>query len=184
MMDHPTSSTTGISSNVIGVVLVGPPASGKSTVCDIFSDIGVPVVDVEQCSRDTDDSVYSELDEAVLEGGRDATENNCPPVVVFDGVGDQETVDAIEAKIPRGVLVARVEAEHSKVRTDRYVDRELDTEGDVVSTDEIHQLREELYERELEEHPYPQHTVEIINSNSVSMIELTVRMDNLLQALS
>jgi hypothetical protein len=75
-------------------------------------------------------------------------------------------------------LVARIDAD-SHARSERYVEKHLEEDRDVVDKGRIYELREQLYDREYREMPYPEHDVVIQNEDSMSIRDLWRKLERL-----
>lgn len=179
------------------LVVVGLPAAGKSTITDILSDIGVDVIDTGDAMRSIaadqlDDPSEDEIWDWVSEQ-RDVIGPHAPTQIALDEVeysGDvivvsscraQEEVDWIRGNVGP-TLVMKVEASpHTRSR--RYIEDRINDSKESISRERELELREELYDREHREAPYPDHDISVINENSVSMQEIYTRMENLVSVL-
>lgn len=164
--------------NVAAIVLIGPPACGKSTLRAILSDYDVASCDLEE-SHETGDIVDEEWKQTI-ETVVTAASTRPPRVVVIEGAISGEQIDYIN-DIVGDVLTVRVEAPENE-RLEWYVDRESDSE--VISESEVTDLRLEGHERHYDEMPYPQHDVIVRNSDNIPVTELSVQMANLVAVMS
>lgn len=187
------------------LALTGPPASGKSTISSMLGAQDVPVISTGDAVRDRARDRHDDPDEddiwATAQALRDDHGPAGPTVACYDWIEerigeyplicvsdlrDQGEVAYLENKFSADVLVIRVDTSSSAMRTRRYVERELggDEDREAVSRERIAELRNELYERESREMPYPQHHVTILNDDDVRFSELADRLDGLVSVLS
>lgn len=183
------------------LALTGPPAAGKSTVTDMLEDMGVPCKSTGDAVRDEAARRHDDPDEDdvwdVAQSLRDEHGDAGPTVACSEWIEEQDADliciadlrDQAEVEWLREnvgpTLVVRVDAD-SHARTERYVDRELDAteDRDAVAAERLDALREELYERELREAPYPDHDLTLLNEDSVSMRTIWDRLDNVTTVLT
>lgn len=187
------------------LVLVGPPAAGKSTIVDLLTDIGVPCKDTGDAIREEADRRYNGTgspDEDyiwnVAELTREEHGDAGPTVIMSDWIEeqssehdvicisscrDQAEVDWLR-DVASDVLVVQIDADaHS--RSERYINMKLDDDErrDSISTERVSELRQQLYERELRESPYPRHDVTVQNEDSTHMHEIQQRLQNVVEVI-
>lgn len=192
--------------NTTVLALVGPPAAGKSTIVGMLRDLDVPCKDTgaavrEEAARRYDGTenpdeeyvwnVASLLREeygpegptAVTEDWIQETLHDGAPVLCLSSLRHQAEVTWLREHVG-STLVVRVDAD-SHARSERYIRDRLDPGEDrqSVSRERVYELREELYEREHREGPYPDHDVSIRNEDSVGMYEIMRRLENLVEVL-
>lgn len=158
-MNHPTVSVVD-SVSVTALVFVGPPASGKSTVCAIMEGYSVPVCDVA-VSHDNGSIVNDEWKQLVVDTIEDAARTQ-PHVCCIEGPLSDEQVEFVREHVD-GALVIRVRVQDRADRIERYIARELDTDVSVVDEREIADLRADIERREALEAPYPRHDIVLSN---------------------
>lgn len=187
------------------IALTGPPAAGKSVVCDLFEDVGVPTVSTGEGVRELAENEYDDPDEDdIWETAQELRDEHGPagptiscgwlidkqvevrdePLVVVSDLRHQAEVDFLQDEYDT-VLVVRVDTRNPSERTRRYVDREIGNLGDdeQADRDRARELRQELYERERRESPYPRHHVTLLNGADVRTPELMERVAGLASAL-
>lgn len=179
MMDHPTPGIDSRAETVVGLVLVGPPAAGKTTVRELLGDLGATTVDVTEAPRDPDEDDFwdDQCQRVRWEVSHDV------PVLVVDGLRSTDEIDEFEDLVERA-LVVRIDTKDDGDRLERYIQREIDADLSVVDMERISSLEDELVRREFRERPYPDHHVSIFNDDSVRISELTARLHGLVQALT
>lgn len=180
------------------LALVGPPCAGKSTAVSVLEDIGVPC-------RDTGDAIRAEAydrfdgtgepDEDYIwnvaslireehgpEGPTAINKDwlweqraNGFEVLCVASCRDEAEIEWLREHIGT-TLVVRIDAD-SHARSERYVEKHLEDDRDVVDKDRIYELREQLYEREYREMPYPEHDVVIRNEDSMSIRDLWRKLE-------
>lgn len=177
------------------IALVGPPAAGKSTVMNMLSDFDVPSYSTGDAVRSaTEQRIDDPSEDDYWETAEQLREEHGPegPTVACANWIDARTSDLICVADQRAqaeidwlrenvgpTLVINVDAP-SHQRTKRYVERELDGKHEPVNSEVVSDLREELYDREIREMPYPTHDLTLWNSDSVSMSEVWHKLDNLM----
>lgn len=188
------------------LALTGPPAAGKSTLVGLLRDIGVPCKDTGEAVReearrrlDTDelseDQIWDVATEIRDEHGpagptaicRDWIEEQRREgneVLCVSSIRDQAELDWLREEIGP-TLCVRIDAETYQ-RRERYIEGHLgdDEKRSSISRDRLIQLRDEFNRRQGRERPYPQHDVEIMNNNDVSMHEVYDRLENVVEVLS
>lgn len=178
---HPTAKVVPTSADVTALVIVGPPASGKSTIRSILEDYGAVGCELDQFHDDG--SVVgdweSTIRETVFEASRDK-----PCIAVIEGAIVDEEVDFVRDLVS-DTLVVLVQAPEDQ-RLERYIDRESPSgsEHSVVSEDEISDLRLDALGRYFSEIPYPQEDVTITNTDDLSVAALGVRCANIVSSVS
>lgn len=183
-MSHPTSQVLENPNEVTAIVLVGPPASGKSTVRSIMSDYGVVGCDIfdHYSGGDLVDHNWTDTVDDVL---KDAV-SSLPKVCAIEGVLNNEELENIRDAVG-DMLVIRVNASSRDDRIDRFVDRELSgrySDSEAVEVSLLTKLRTTADRRYHTESPYPTHDVEIVNSDDVPTSELAERVANIVSAVS
>lgn len=181
------------------IVLTGPPAGGKTTVCQLFEDVGVPTIGTGDGVREEAGRRYSDPDEddiwEVAESLREEhgpagpttacqelidekTEDN--NIVVVSDLRHQEEVAWLEDRYG-DVLVVRVDTRSPSERVMRYIDREIGKlhDSEPIEPERERELRQELHERELRESPYPRQHLTLLNDNAVRVTELMERIQGL-----
>jgi cytidylate kinase len=188
---------------IVVLALTGPPAAGKSTAVGMLRDMDIPCRDTGEAIREqaraqyadpTEDQIWevAELirDEhgpagptKVTEGWIGSQRMDGNEVICISSLREQAEVEWLRENVGP-TLVASIEAD-SHARSERYIDMKLDDDEhrDAIPHERVHELRDQLYERELREMPYPDHDVTIRNEDSVSMHELWNRLDNLVTVL-
>jgi len=182
-VNHPTAQVLEGPGEVTALVLVGPPASGKTTVRSIMSDYGAVGCDVADCysgGQLVDHSWADRVEGIALKASEDR-----PQVCAIEGLLEDDHVDRVRDLVG-DVLVIRVAAPSREDRIDRFVERELPDrkDGEAVEVDVLTKLRTTADRRYHEETPYPQHDVKIINADDVKASELAERVANLVSAVS
>lgn len=181
------------------IALTGPPAGGKSTVCSLFEDVGVPTVGTGDGIRAEAENRYDDPDEdQIWEVAQSIREDLGPagPTIACDGhihdyslgneivvvsdLREQAEVDWLEEKFGN-VLVINVDTRNRSERVRRYVDREVGNlhEHDPIPADTEQQLREEIRDRERREEPYPTAHVTLLNDNTVRVDELLCKIQGI-----
>lgn len=185
------------------LALTGPPAAGKSTVVGMLRDLGVPCKDTGDAVREEAQRRYDDPDEDqvwdVAESIRDEYGDAGPTVIAEDWIRrerahghevvcisscrEQAEVDWLREHVGP-TLVVRVDAD-SHSRSERYIEDKLDPDEarEAIARDRVQELREQLYERELREQPYPDHDVTLHNEDSVGMYEIMRRLENLIEVM-
>lgn len=191
--------------DAVVLALTGPPAAGKSTAVTILRDMGVPCKDTGDAIRDEAHRRHNgsgEPDEdyiwdiagvireehgpagptMIAEDWIDEQIEDGSGVICVSSIREQAEADWLRENVGT-TLVVRIDAD-SHARTERYVDSKLENEErEAVSRERVQELREELYERELREQPYPKHDVQIRNENSIQMRDLWEKLENVVTAL-
>lgn len=180
MIDHHTVDVTGGSADTVGIALVGPPASGKSTVRDILGDMGVSTVDVSDAER-PGTSTHPDWQVELLDAVEDVDESI--PICCVEGLRDESEIEYFEAAIGRSVLVVRIDTHNDRDRVWRYIEQRVDMDQ-VVPEERIREIENQMRVVETEQRPYPDHHVSIYNDNSVRVTDLTRQLRGLVQALS
>lgn len=184
VLDHPTTVPDHASA-VTAIVLVGPPASGKSTIRKMFSDHGVIGCDLDGFhdagSIATDEWAYVVLD--LIDDARKTETQLC----CIEGPIEETQVDFIR-KHTASVLVINVDASDRGDYVERYVERELSkltsNENGMISESDIASLETGVSRRHQVEKPYPTHDVSITNSDELSTNELARRCGRIVSAVS
>lgn len=205
-MQHPTRSVyNNEPAPETMLVLTGPPAAGKTTIQNLLEDFDVPVVETSDIVRthaetqddldpENGDDLWAAAEQLREEFGPEAPtklslkaiENaihESPEIVCIGGVREDAEVEWIDDVFDCRLLVVRIDAP-SGDRSKRYVERHLSSPRSSVSSSEIRQIRDQLYERESREMPYPDHHVTIENTNGTSMRDLSARLAGLLTAFA
>lgn len=180
------------------IALTGPPAAGKSTIVDLFDDMGVPAIDTgdavrrvanEQLDDPSEEEIWSWVSDQREQIGDEAPtmmavseqiDSFDSEVIVVSGLREQAEVEWLESYVGK-TLVVRIDADRHD-RMVRYADREMDSEGVVSSETEI-KIKRELLERENQEMPYPDHAVTIWNSDRVKIDDLWSKIENLVAVM-
>lgn len=187
-------------SKVKVLAITGPPCAGKSTITDIFSDIGVLTIDTGDAMREYARDVLDDPDEEEIwdevSSLRDERGPQAPTAVAVEreeidgedlicvsGLRDQAEVNWLRENVGP-TLVVRIDAD-SYSRSERYVRRELEDHEERMSVPRarVLELRNELYDRESREKPYPNHEVTIRNEDSVRIADILNRIENLVEVM-
>lgn len=170
------------SSPVTAIVLVGPPASGKSTLRAIFEDYGAVGCDVAQF-HDIYGTVDAEYNNAVVSAIEDAADSELN-VCCIEGPISSDEVSFI-TDVVDSTLVIRVLVPTDTERRSRYIDREISFQsGETVPDNARAVARQYAQLRETGERPYPEHDVSILNTDDVSTSELTSRVAHIIAAVT
>ena len=169
--------------DVTAIVLVGPPAAGKSTIRKIFSDYGIAGCDlIEHASAgEVVDEAWMDVVDETLEEANGVV----PRVACIESPLDEHQVDYIRGR-STGTLVVRVDVQDRGDRLERFVAQELTNQkkdSDVVASDLLVDLQSTTARREFFEAPYPAHDV-LIHNDDVMTSELVDRCANIVTALS
>lgn len=181
MIAHPTAPAAKIDETVAGIVLVGPPAAGKSTARNLLQDMGVETVDVTDAERENEDGCPEWITRCCSTAEK---ASRSIPVCAIEGLQSDEEVDWFADLLDKDVLVVRVDTHSEADRMERYIDRELGADQAVVTGNEIRQLRDEFYRREYDEVHFVDHHVSIYNDDSVRITKLATRLQGVVQAIS
>lgn len=184
------------------VAITGPPASGKSTVAGMFEDIGIPCKDTGEAVREkarehfddpNEDDMWEMASRIRQLHGDEGPTKICEQwiirhlddhrIICLSSLRDQAEVEWLRENVGP-TLVIRVDAD-SYARSERYVRDQLpdDEDRESVDYDQVREIREELYDRELRESPYPQHDVTIRNEDGVGMHEIMRRLENVVEVI-
>lgn len=182
------------------IALTGPPCSGKSTVCDLLDDCGVPTISTGEAIRSDAQDRYDDPDEDdvwdVAQSLRDEHGPAGPTIACQDwieakslvhdvicvsGCRDEAEIEWLHEQVGP-TLTVRVDADEHE-RIERYVHREIDQDRDVIPTERIKSLEHECYKREQREMPYPDHDVRIQNDDDVSINRIHQRLQNLVEVI-
>lgn len=178
-MKHPTHDVLQ-GSSVISIVLVGPPASGKSTLRSLFSDYDVVGCDLE--SFHNSGSIDGGWKQHIVSTLSEAKESNRNVACIEGAISDEE-VGFIEEKSSHTIVI-NVDVPDDDDRITRHVERELDNQNlDVVADETIAEIETDSFRRHHHEMPYPDHDVSISNTDSTSTKELSQRCGRLVAAL-
>lgn len=178
-MAHPTRSVS-TTAPTTALVLVGPPAVGKTTIREICSDYDVPGCDLAKAHEQefTSPEIYQELiDETIAETSGD------PGVCCIEGAILESEVQYVRNRAD-STLVVRVETSDDYRRVERYCERELDEQAGEFDVKAHTQAELEAKNRHRAERPYPKHDVRLVNDEGTAVSELTVRCVNLIAACS
>jgi len=181
VIDHPT--TTPGNGSVTAFVLVGPPASGKTTVRSLFEDHGAVGRDLAPL-RDTpgaplDDDTAVAIAHTIAEARSSDT-----PVACFEGAISETEIERVR-ELATTTLVVRIRVPDTTARLTRYVDRELAySAGEAVPVDRRAAVRMYAQARAETERPYPTHAVSLVNGTETSVTALFSRVGQLLEALT
>lgn len=180
-MSHSTTNVLN-PPEVTAIVLVGPPASGKSTLRALFSDYDVFGCDLETYHKSG--SIDGSKWEYLIDQTISAASEEHPKLVCIEGAISEEEVDYIRDNTDE-VLVIKVDVPDDDNRINRYVQRELtELEDDVVNEERVSQIEIDAFGRHHHEMPYPDHDVSIINKTSTSTTELSMRCQKIVSLLS
>lgn len=161
------------SPRIAGLILVGPPAAGKSTIRRLLGDMGVATADVSESPKEEwQDDCWDLLGEAYTD----------IPVCAIEGLRTNEEVEWFADKLNHTVLVVKVDTHSVSERLDRYMERELDTNQETVSVSDIQALYGEISRTEHAD--YPDHHVSIYNDDAEPITELATRLRGLAHAIS
>lgn len=183
-MNHPTTSIEP-TVDVTAIVLVGPPATGKSTIRRMFQDLDVPGCDLDehhQSGRIVNSAWEFDVVEAI-----DMARESTPRLCCVEGPIEEKQTDFIREKTA-GTLVIHVDANNRGDYVTRYVERELSNlewnEREMVSKSDIESLKTRVTRRYQVEAPYPTHDVSITNSDELSAIDLSRKCCRIIQAMT
>lgn len=181
------------------LALTGPPAAGKSTVCSLFEDLGVPTVSTgdgiraeaeQQYDDPTEDDIWQTAQDIREELGPAGPTMACEghihdysmnhDIVVVSDLREQAEADWLRETYDH-VLVVQVDTRNESERVRRYVQREVGNLGhdETVDADRERELRAEIRERERREAPYPDHHITLLNDDTVRTDELIYRLERL-----
>lgn len=166
------------SADVAGIVLIGPPAAGKSTVSKLLGSMGVPVVSFDDVDDTWQRSIQYAHEAAVSSDG--------PEIVCVEGATTGEQTTWINEYLNGRSLVIRVDTHDRNSRARRYVNREIKQRNaarEAVSSERISMLEDEMVQIESEEIPYPDHHVSIYNDSQRKTSELLRRLEGIVDAL-
>ena len=180
-MPHPTTSI-GSEPDTASIVLVGPPACGKSTVRQLLSDYGVTGLDLDQYYSDGEKTITDRCKQAIEATIVEGCEQK-PHIACFEGAVTPEEISFIDDRSSSLILI-RVDVSDQRERVSRYVEQHLPDTDDVVDDEAILDLEEEAMNRHINEQPYPQHDVRILNEQFVSTTELTDRCGRIVDSIS
>lgn len=192
------------SKRTLVLALIGPPCAGKSTAVSVLQDIGVPCRDTGDAIRDEAHERFDgtgEPDEDYIwnvaslireeHGSEGPTAINKQwlwdkrkegfEVLCVASCREQAEIEWLRENIGE-TLVARIDAD-SHARSERYVEKHLEEDRAVVDKGRIHELREQLYDREYREMPYPEHDVVIQNEDSMSIRDLWRKLERLVSIM-
>jgi len=182
MLDHDTTVVTN-TSDVTAIVLVGPPASGKTTVRKLLSDYDVVGTDVS--SSRTVAGAHTDWQEQLRDCFSEASDSP-PAICCIEGVVQDTQVEWIRSNTDSAVVI-RIDTASRAERLDRYVEQEtsIRNTNTVVAGDELlATVRSGVVRREELEKPYPQHDVRIVNDDSTRTTALSTRCAHLVDALA
>lgn len=177
MIRHPTTNgePTHAQSQTTAIVLIGPPASGKSTVRQLCTDYGVPGFDLHELrspSQSQEEYHATIRDELV-------DDEYTGPAVCIEGAITPEEI-AVVADLVDNVLRCKLEAPVGERRA-RYLERELETtSGEAMDETAEIEARSREQRRTRQESPYPEHDVVLDNGSDTRVGELTRRVGNIL----
>lgn len=179
MLNHPTTKMGGDGASV-GLVLVGPVASGKSTALKLLGDLGVETLDVTEKSRlptmDTHTAPFQHACQNLVQS------TTAGGVCAVEGFRIEEEVQWFAELVDRH-LVVRIDTFDERARQDRYVQRELDVGHEIVTEARLADLRAEFRRAEYDAiGEQARHHVRIMNDNSISTTDLYKRLSGLLAA--
>lgn len=181
-MNHLTVSVD-TSQDVTALILVGPPASGKTTIRSVLSDFDVVGCDLSPYQMGGE--VIADWHEAVSEVIESAVQQQ-PQICCIEGAITDQQVNWVREATGES-LVIRVRASDRAERLDRYVSRELsyrDSDSSVLSGDTLAEVRTSALRREELEQPYPQHDLLIENDDDLRASELSQRCANIVGVVS
>jgi len=179
-VNHPTHNILETSS-VTSIILVGPPASGKSTLRSLFSDYGVAGFDLEDFH--TDGELDGEWKKEITAGISSASDSDRDIVCIEGAVSEDEV--AFIRKQSDGTLVILVDVPEKSERIQRHVDRETaNVNTEIVSKQSILDIQLESFQREYYESPYPEHDVTILNTDDTTTKQLSRRCGRIVSLLS
>lgn len=179
MIDHSTTAVEDPES-AGALVLVGPPATGKTTLRQLCHDYGIPGIDCSDAHRAGEVISMSWQDrlDNVLEEAR----GEPPRLCCIEGPIVEDQVTAIRERAS-DTLVIRVDTHDRSTWLNRYVAREADVRDAAeraLRTDVVAEIRSQADRRELLERPYPQHDVAIYNTEDARSSELAERCAHLI----
>lgn len=170
----------------IVVALIGPPASGKSTIAEMVSEMGVPSTDTGEVVRDKTHSRLQDTDDVTEDDYwetaqllREEHGDGAPTCLLGDWITDQRADgnDVIcisslrnEAEVEwlrehvGPTIVIRIQTKIID-RVRRYADQRIDSD-EPVSAEREAELRREAWQREQREKPYPTADLHLANNNS------------------
>lgn len=180
-MNHTTVSVSEtVEPNAI--VLVGSPASGKTTLRNLFSDHGVVGCNLITPDENGELSVDDDWRALIGKTFSDAS-NEAPHVACIEGATSEQHISYIEENVDE-TLVIRVHVPDTEERIARHREREVGANNDVLTDAEIVEIETEALRRERTEMPYPEHDVTIINDDATSTAELSNRCASIVSLLS
>ena len=184
MLDHLTS-VPDVPPAVTAIVLVGPPATGKSTVRNMFSDYGVAGCDLDDyhnTGRVVDDDWAGVVIETINEA-----DNSEPRVCCIEGPIEEKQVGFVREHTD-STLVIKIDATDRGDYVERYVERELASlsanDDGMISESDITSLKTNVSRQHQVEAPYPDHDVAITNSDELSTNDLSRRCGRIVQSVS
>lgn len=181
MIDHPTTAPG--NGSVTAFVLVGPPASGKTTVRSLFEDHGAVGLDLASLRDAPGESITDDTAFTISHTIAEARSSEIPVACIEGAITDAD-VERVRQLAER-TLVIRIRVPETSDRLTRYVDRELTySAGEAVPADRRAAVRMYAQAREQTECPYPTHTVTIVNDDETSVTELFNRVGRLMDTMT
>ncbi len=171
MLSHltvtPSNTVCDSAAPITAIVLVGPPACGKSTLRTLFEDAGTPSLDLDGAADTSDiESLANET----------ATTDDTPTVACIEGAVNNSDIAAIR-NVFDTTLVVRVRASPGQ-RLERCV-KQLEATETVLSSTDIKAAHRSAIEQEVVESSYPMHDVSIRCTDDVDMAALADRCERI-----
>lgn len=197
------SGTDNTPGSQTALVLVGPPAAGKSTVGDLLTGMSIPVCGTGEFVRREAQKRYDEPTEdqiwEVATSLRKASGVHAPTSLIGDwltehaeesliaitGCRTDEEIEWLAARpTVSNVLVLQVNTSTRGERVDRYIESRMGVAEEGADLTKMGTLREEYRRRETRELPIPKHHATILNDDSKRTMELIEQIEGLVGAIT